>query len=86
MYNSIYLRTIFLLIVERLQKLLELEAIHGTLSEYTPTINQLIDYYKQVGRVAMSDICRYSYVYVWILKMVIPNKRNRKRKVRMYAF
>ena len=40
-------------VVEKLHKLLKLEATYGTPSQYSSVINQLIIYYKQV---TMSDL------------------------------
>ena len=37
-----------LAVVENLQTLVKLEAMYGTPSQYTSTLSQLIDYYKQV--------------------------------------
>ena len=45
-------------IVETLYKLLKLEAIYGTPSQFTSTIDQLINYYKQV-HTYMTEILVY---------------------------
>ena len=46
--NSYARKFHFICIVESFQKLLELEAIYITPSQYTSTISELVDYHKQV--------------------------------------
>jgi len=41
-----------LYVADSFQQLLMLEAQHGTPSQYTPAINQLIEYYKKVNQLA----------------------------------
>ena len=48
-----------------LQKLLKLEAVYGTPSQYKSTIDQLINYYKQVAKqLTMTNQQAHSYIIV----------------------
>ena len=44
----IYVYIIINIVVRSLRRIVELETLYGTPSQHTPTINQLVYYYKQV--------------------------------------
>ena len=58
-------------VVENLQKLVELEAMHGTPSQYTSTLSQLIDYYRKVWQYNLYIIKQFPLLYHWNVCFVV---------------
>ena len=62
--------------VENLQKLVELEAMHGAPSQYTSTLSQLIDYYRKAWQFSLHII-----IFSFIIWNVCCNQNNTYRSV-----
>ena len=64
----------------KLRDLLELEAKYGPLTGYTPAINDVLDYLKQVCKYILYAHANVCYLYLLIVFTVYTSFNTQKRR------